>query len=130
MLVAREFGHPTEAFKLHREVRGPCWRSVSVIWSRRKYTHISTRIKQVFNISVIAPAIRAPALPRPSAHGHPGAATRRREMHARLSQLKPECVRRLGTCCPCAGQIRASSVHAYRSLAGIPVRYASVDTAI
>ena len=26
------------------------------------------------------------ALPRPSAHGHPGAATRRREMHARLSR--------------------------------------------
>jgi hypothetical protein len=29
----------------------------------------------------------------------------------------------------CAGQIRASSVHAHRSLAGIPVRYVSVDPA-
>src|ERR1017187_4727986 len=27
------------------------------------------------------------------------------------------------------GQIRASSVHAYRSLARVPVRYVSVDTA-
>ena len=30
---------------------------------------------------------------------------------------------------PCAGQSRASSVHAHRSLPTIPVRYASVDTA-
>jgi hypothetical protein len=77
-----------------------------------------------------SPAIRAPALPLPSAHGHPGAATRRREMHAPLSRQR-QAATRPPDWAPAAkhGQIRASSVHAHRSLAGIPVRYVSVDTA-
>ena len=77
-----------------------------------------------------SPAIRAPALPcRPPA-GTPG-----QQPDAGKCTLDSSRQRQagtpagVGTCGPCAAQIRASSVHAHRSLAPIPVRYASVATA-
>ena len=72
----------------HRDVTARVRRAKHAAHEHAGLPHLIWPPANVALSRTAAPAIRAPALPRPPAHGHPGTATRRREMHAPLSRQR------------------------------------------